>query len=701
MKSFMRVFVLAMLLMAMCAASAGAVTYNKIANMDLSFELPVGLDADVQYNEEDALLSIDIDCDHTDWALLAASVTGMKEVRISYHVKNSQLMRTDSRLCVLDQKNADIMNAPMGLKEWAADMYSNMQEAKKTMPPEVFKGPYGLRDGYTNMISLFDYNEENETLIPKDYRNSTLFIGVMNTDENLTDYSVRYTRVEISFSSYGTQKADASMPATSVIPDNRVSTDDGEDYHLSAGRLVYALKNDTSYKSLDTGVKVPTGAKSLMLRIGSGGEPAHIDAEGKTSVTIGAAVPVADDSQDIIIANLIWYDGKLEEGKATGTPVSAQRLVIEVKKGVPMPYPHYFTDAQAISASRIEMGEMKNGKNFDIPFIDYEFNDTRDNNIEIKINKKKDAKPTANIDLTNAYLSVTIQKPENAKRFRYAPSSGSEVYGLRSVSADMYNEQIIILGGEPWQSISGNTVTLQESRMWNLFTLRERYDDPGLKIFYGNETEEGGANIVFIEWEMEDGTTKKEWLSFHIDRISFVQDGEVADTMPESEVDRTTLVPENMRNRNVTNLKLAVDTQPQLSAAGNQVQYDVSLVDADGNAAKFGDYMKSAKLIFPVPEGATEDMNIVINHYEKEDSLSANETLSTADGSLEWTEAGLVGTVKSLSPFIISWGYEDVAGVENLPDTGDDSMPLAVLIAMAVSSMAALLLMRRKHVKQN
>ena len=101
-------------------------------------------------------------------------------------------------------------------------------------------------------------------------------------------------------------------------------------------------------------------------------------------------------------------------------------------------------------------------------------------------------------------------------------------------------------------------------------------------------------------------------------------------------------------------------------------------------------------ICFPYPDGLDENSGnryrIMIHHLGDK----GMEKFDTKDGTIELRPQGLCIRISSLSPFEISW--EEIEVPENLPQTGDKSLPMGFLILMALVSLSGIsCLTKRKH----
>lgn len=124
------------------------------------------------------------------------------------------------------------------------------------------------------------------------------------------------------------------------------------------------------------------------------------------------------------------------------------------------------------------------------------------------------------------------------------------------------------------------------------------------------------------------------------------------------------------------------------------IEYEIHLVNEEDEAVEV---TGSAILYIPYPEGMDEqsaaDYAVVVRHITNH----GEERFTTADGSLTCTPYGFRMEVTSLSPFVVSWGKENVPGVESLPQTGDRSHFMAYLLALIAAAGMLSCLRRRQR----
>lgn len=177
-------------------------------------------------------------------------------------------------------------------------------------------------------------------------------------------------------------------------------------------------------------------------------------------------------------------------------------------------------------------------------------------------------------------------------------------------------------------------------------------------------------------------------------------EGEIPEYLPEAELEEPTLY--------LTEDTVAVDDQ------GNPVEikdlnviseitkdmdgiivYDLHTI-IDGGASVSVTFNKPNALVLPYPPGinyeTAQTMQIEIAHKKDDNSV---EYYSTASGDLIRTPAGLLVYTTSFSPFEVEW--EENPDPSGLPKTGDESLPLGMLMAFVILGCASLYAMKRRH----
>jgi len=124
----------------------------------------------------------------------------------------------------------------------------------------------------------------------------------------------------------------------------------------------------------------------------------------------------------------------------------------------------------------------------------------------------------------------------------------------------------------------------------------------------------------------------------------------------------------------------------------NSMAFEIELVYENGEPFKLNG---GTKLYLPFPPGMTiEDcrrMNFTIRH----DAHDGVFWYSTQDSTIKVTPHGLMVSIDSLSPFVISW--ETAPAYESLPQTGDSSSLLLYAGLLAASFLCLLVQLRRRH----
>lgn len=124
------------------------------------------------------------------------------------------------------------------------------------------------------------------------------------------------------------------------------------------------------------------------------------------------------------------------------------------------------------------------------------------------------------------------------------------------------------------------------------------------------------------------------------------------------------------------------------------VVYNLHIVSESGDVVS-ATFNPPQALVLPYPSGITYEMAQTMRFEVAHETSKGTEYYSTMSGDLSCTPAGLLLYTSSFSPFTITW--EENPDPSGLPQTGDKSLPLGMLMAFAMLGCASALAFKRRH----
>lgn len=137
-----------------------------------------------------------------------------------------------------------------------------------------------------------------------------------------------------------------------------------------------------------------------------------------------------------------------------------------------------------------------------------------------------------------------------------------------------------------------------------------------------------------------------------------------------------------------------VVTESYLQEGENAQHYELRLTDANGNTISPG---RNTVVYLPYPDGLSYDdaVTYMLRHYDEKGGSEIVTTLTP-------TAIGLRFETESFSPFVLQWeeqpGAADapVQGIDDLPETGDTSSVVPLLLLILSASASLCLMLRRR-----
>ncbi len=671
---FLKMLAALLVLMVLTVNIAAAdVTYEPFKAGEITITLPNGLAAQVKNCETAGEIEIDVlsNSEDMDWSALVSNVDSNGEITfgLSWKMPEGAVSNEATTATVTLASPTDWSFESVRDTQWGyADFYDNVKGVGE------YAGTSCYAEGW-----IANYSASTNTFVPRVFdkeqgKDCAYLIAVFFNSANEA-YLAKYATLRVTHRDANTRNVKLNY-----VPKARIST--SIDAQVTDGSAVYTLETGHSVEKLVTTVSVPQGAKSFVMRY-----------NGKT--TSGAAT-----AQDIELslegtgnqdyfksesASIVWYDGDYDAANncPTGKVLLAERMDVYVSVGTPKAWLNYITD-DGVEKGDVSFKISTSAEGAADDFVKTEY-DKESGTVNVSLGGA-----VPDVDLVQYKLYTEIKAPANATFYAYCSMydcAGFMGAGMTAWYYDRVDKELA--NAKKFPVVNGVYVDEQ--------TLFERADfaaDQGLTVYYDyNATDADKGAMTVIDWFDDNHIRiKRQWFATTFDSLATVVTQPII-TEPMSDE-----MPQLIAEVPVSDYNLQVTSYPQNSESGTQIHYELKLVDTDGNVVNFSNLSGAGdiRLLIPYPEGASaEDFTFTVNHYN-EAGTSVQESVDTASATLKALDEGLLMTVKSLSPFVLSWGDPDSAvSADNLPKTGDSSN-LFLYALLCCSSLAGIMLLRRK-----
>lgn len=653
--------------------------YSPVPADRILCELPIGMEADVR--RSDGLLEISIDADSTDWGLvLAAALSDWGT--ITAPISASAPSGAEK------QHNIHLMN---GEYQSSSTLLDDMfAEFDHIIDVELSSKPSGSIP-YVNEWDLASYDEANNAILPISANDETYhahFVAwEMGNGETLYEYfmvNVRYTddsarTVELN-----------TVDAARIVPQINA------DASVSDGSVAYSFASDSVFlgQSIQTGVTAPRGAASYAVTFfGDTFTSSGLDPLSDNSY--GLLLPLYVPEQDVTessSASILWY----ESDDASGMPIAAEHLNIQITVGEPQPFPRYIDELSAIPASRMLPVILNNGIQENPAFISADYAQSDDRFDILTKSVQLDSVP-AGADLSGYSTKLYAFPPSGAVAYSVAFRTRSTIYG----SMQQYYEDSFVpmLTSASMRSSAFETVNGKKAAPLHqapLFKTRTFSHDPSLTLYTSRDSSDPyTGRVIMVYWydslEEDAQPIAKEYMIDKVDPFSIILTSPAYDS--EDDITKPVSIPVVVTNNNIGIQNLMLVIEKPVFTGEDCTLYGLYLADANENKVEIGEMVT---IILPYPD-IDADINTVrfsINHYNDDDQYL--ETYSEDNGLLVRTAVGLAFQTDSFSPFVLSWDDSAVLAADELPKTGDTSSMMILLFTLT-GSLAALTFLKKKH----
>lgn len=608
-------------------AEEGFAPYTAEELQAMTITLPIGMDeavSDTKYS--DGLVQIYVDSAKVKWDYVAAQSTEESGAEIV--------------ITTVIPEGAKGHRTLMGNAGKLEDMWTFMTNDFNGGVMSSVISEY-KPTGRTKIIS---YSVESNTVTPLPYKLLLMqgWYSVYGNDSSLMgeDKLPRYALYELVYTDDSSVKVeDIGVPSGRITLDTNAS----EDSYKSSGVAAYKFEQ-INVSTLTTTIDVPEGAVSVT----SEGKELTIEDQ---KISISMTDIGTEDYYASKTVSLLWY-------KEDGTVLDAERIVITVEVGNPIVWPNYITDKENFSKAIVNAYFTKDGSKVNTKYMNAVYSDNS-GTVTVSAN---DSIASANEDMTEYGLRVEITPPTNAA---YGTSYGTysanmlgkkpNGYTLSGIWNQSDRLMEVVKDAEPGDEAYVEIVDGKAYFDDILFEETSYSNDPGLLVYYDkNLTKESAATLYMIDWRNENGVAiDREWVAVQYQPMAYSKPVDVVTAAP-ADVVTPVLIAETA----VEDYTLRVRSYPQTSETETQIHYELELLDENGENASLSELNTDVQLLLPYQTAGGKDDNTVVytvNHYNANGGLKESVTEAEGGVTLERVEGGVLMTIKSLSPFVLSW----------------------------------------------
>ena len=668
---------LVLVMLPLAAAQAADHDYQPVEKARISYQLPTGMKATVKVS--DGNLDILVDAEETDWGLvLASSLTEWGAITAPIGALAPQGATGQHNI----HMSGEYQNGP--------DMNDVFAEFDIIIEAEFSRRPSGIT-AYRNAWDFAEYDDESNAIVPTTTSGNeyAAHFVVWDMSDGTTVYE--YFMVNVHFTDDSAREVELRS-----VGKNRIVADSRLESSVTEGAVSYQVAADSTLKGEDviTGVVAPTDAGSYALTIMNdtlAPQPIEALSNGKRGANISYRIPRIETVENEAVS-IFWYAS--DDG--SGNPIAVERLTFEITVGVPQPFPRYIDELSAIPSARMLPVIINNGTAVNPAFISADYAKDSDS-FDILYKSVTPSKIPSDADLSGYSNKIYAAPPAGAVAYSVAYRVRDTIYGAMD---EYYEDGFIPMLTMPEsrklisESVNGQTAALLYQAP--LFKARSFSHDSSLTLYTSrDETAPKTGRVIVVYWYdsmAEDAKPiAKEYLIDKTEPFSMTRTTPAYDSVDDIKGSISMPVVVTGNNVGILNLMLVIET-PAFSGE-NCTLYGLHLADADGNKVVIGD---KVTIILPYPDvdGDVNAMRFSINHYNE--SYQLVETYSEDNGLLVRTPFGLAFQTDSFSPFVLSWDDSAVPAAGNLPQTGDTSLPLPLLIGMVCLSVFALLGLRKR-----
>lgn len=621
----------------LCVGSAASVgSVQNVPKDRISVRMPVGMEA--QIHTEDGLLHLTIDSRKTDWGRV--------------------LLQGN------DPSAADVVaaiKAPAGAVRYVLECGSEDDDSVvldwlNDYDPEEYNDGTLAENGQTVAECV------NDLRIVMPYNESTyLYVRCFDIENK----EVRTEKLH--FTSAHTMSQGIYAPlyqihSEAILPN--CGSQSGVTADVQAGMVTYTCtrKPASSDERILTGVRVPEGTKTCnLVSLYDGSTPLPIE---NGVARIPTQYPTTGAKKATFGLEFLDENGKL---------LDCGLLSVQHQTTKMSPWPSYIEEWDMVPQDKLQL-TISGNSGVRMPYeqgiLSYDFAQIAE-----------DAQTLEDSD-----VSISVIPPQNAKYVRQNACGGIE--GLLGVHSSGQQETDDIMEWMDAEAVDGAVSVGQ----WPILRSLHTYD--GVTLFVPTVPTDLDSGMVYILYWYDSEESMKENRPFEV--WWFAERSAPYIKVTENKARKTeTSLPDHLSGAIVIgDENWIVVTESYLQEGENAQHYELRLTGENGNTVSPG---RNTVVYLPYPDGLSYDdaVTYTLRHY---DAHGDSEIMTT----LTPTAIGLRFEADSFSPFVLQWegqpGAADapVQGIDDLPETGDTSsvVPLLLLI---LSASASLCLMRRRR----
>lgn len=607
-----KILILFVVLVSLTAAALADQTYTQYTQAEVEkivYHMPEGLSYTAKAQAGHA--EVMVDSAKSDWTYIAAQAALFDNVEFTFDMP------------MMDGAAHSKSGAIWVNPGYYATFDDAMSELYLLVSNELYD-----REAPRGWGMLADVSDETSTVIPTVYDQSrpilmmTLYYS--DSDELI---GVKYATLYITYTDASAQRVEfAGVPAERVR--NTASLTGVGEVSISRGLVNYQM-NAGFGGQISLTVTPPDGAKRYSVE--NGGSVGLSDGECNGDLQLSFNVSSQNDSYLRQSVAFVWLDDQRNV-------IDVESLAINVSVGDPKPWINYEADLELPD----ENGFVAVFEGVqELSGIGQTYKDGTITVAPTRENFMVSGTPD------QIRIAVYLKAPEGAETYKYASYSEGNLLGEQHGT---YNNYLQYIQREEAHAVNGDgNVRIEEIPV---FKCAEYKNDPGLKVYYdANSTDRANGQMIMVEWYGKSGNLLlRQGLAVRFETMAM----EVK-TIVEVDVPDTAQNPTLIAEKASSGYALQVMSYPQTGEA--QRHYELRLLDSNGDAQPVSALGSDVQLLIPYPDGTNQNSEeqFAVNHYTTDEPPEVQEVFSEAKGNITRTEAGLLLTVKSLSPFVISW----------------------------------------------
>ena len=617
------------------AASAGSV--QNVPKDRISVRMPVGMEA--QIHTEDGLLHLTIDSRKTDWGRVLLQGNDPSAADVVAGIKPPA--GAVGHVLVCGSENDDSIAL-----DWLNDE-----------DPEDFPKSTLAENGQTVAECV------NDLRIIMPYNESTyLYVRWFDDqDKEVCTEKLHFTSAHTM--SQGLYAPLYQIHSEAILPN--CGSQSGVTANVHAGMVTYTCtrKPASSDERILTGVCVPEGTKTCnLLSLRRGNESLPIK---NGMVQIATAYPWTGAKKATFGLEFLDENGDLLDCGL----LSVQHQTTEMS-----PWPTYIKSWEPVPQDNFQLtisGNSSVRMPYEQGILSYDF--------------AQIAEDTQTLEESD--VSISVIPPPNAKYVRQNACGGLEgLLGVHSYGQQETDEWMNDENKD--EKVNGPVSVGQRPILRSLHT----YD--GVTLFVPTVPTDLDSGMVYILYWYDSEESLKENQPFEV--WWFAEKSAPYIKVTENKARKTeTSLPDHLSGAIVIGEEnWIVVTESYLQEGENAQHYELRLTDENGNTVSPG---RNTVVYLPYPDGLSYDdaVTYTLRHY---DANGGSEIVTT----LTPTAIGLRFEAESFSPFVLQWeeqsGAADapVQGIDDLPETGDTSSVVPLLLLILSASASLCLMLRRR-----